>query len=233
MGKLLLIKGFLWVRYDVFDNQDLNSSDMLVYMGLMRYMNNQTCTCFPSLTKLEEMTGLTRKTVYKSLAHLEEEGLVAISKEGGKVNQYLMLEPKQGKNSPSTRVNEQSALGEISPTNNTNLNNTKNSLCPNAEQVEIIAHLNKKLGLVKPKGFKDDNQQTLKLLNARLKDYTKSDVIAVIDVMCGKWLNTEWQMFLRPQTLFNVNKFESYVTYIDVEGAESRNHGVQPLQDLE
>ncbi len=64
-----------------------------------------------------------------------------------------------------------------------------------------------------------------------MKDYTKGDVIAVIDIMAKKWLGTEWQMFLRPQTLFNVNKFESYVNFIDVEGSESK--GAIPLQELQ
>ena len=109
---------------------------------------------------------------------------------------------------------------------------TNSKLCASPGQERIIAHLNNILGLKKPKGFKDNNQQTLKLLNARLHDYTEADIIAVIDIMAEKWLGTEWQMFLRPQTLFNVNKFESYVTYIDVEGSESRKGGAMPLQTL-
>ena len=110
---------------------------------------------------------------------------------------------------------------------------TNSKLCASPGQKRIIAHLNDILGLKKPKGFKIDNQQTLKLLNARLHDYTEADIIAVIDIMAEKWLGTEWQMFLRPQTLFNINKFESYVTYIDVEGSESRKSGAMPLQILE
>lgn len=109
----------------------------------------------------------------------------------------------------------------------------KTKLFATDEQLQIINHLNRKLNLHPPKGFKTDNQQTLKLLNARLKDYTKKDIIAVIDMMCNKRIGTEWQMYLRPITLFNTNKFEGYINSITLEGSESREHVVMPLQDLE
>ena len=110
---------------------------------------------------------------------------------------------------------------------------TNNKLCATPEQKEIVAYLNEKLGKIPPKGFKDNNQQTLKLLNARLKDYTKADILAVIDVKCEKWLDNKMREYLRPITLFNVNKFESYINEIDVEGSESRHGGAMPLQMLE
>ena len=107
---------------------------------------------------------------------------------------------------------------------------TNKKLCASPEQKEIIAYLNEKLGNKPSRGFKDTNQQTLKLLNARLKDYTKADILAVIDVKCEKWLGNEMQMYLRPTTLFNVNKFESYINEVDLEGSESV--GAMPLQTL-
>lgn len=108
--------------------------------------------------------------------------------------------------------------------------NCNTKLMATAEQSQIIAHLNERLGLIPPKGFKDTNQQTLKLLGARLKDYTKKDVIAVIDMMCVRWLGNEWEMYLRPVTLFNVNKFEGYINSIEVEGSE--HAGINPLHKL-
>ncbi len=225
--KLQLIKGFLWIRYDVFDNPNLNASDMLVYASLMRYIHNETKTCFPSLALLEKKSRLVRNTVIKSLKVLEEQGLIAVTRKLGKANNYLMLEPTSANFAPVASAKEDPALVQINPTNNTNLNNTNKNLCATAEQKEIIAHLNERLGLVKPHGFKDTNQQTLKLLNARLKDYTKADVIAVIDLMCDKRIGTEWQQFLRPQTLFNVNKFEGYVNSIAV-----KDTGINPLEEL-
>jgi len=224
MEKIQLIKGFLWIRYDVFDNENLSGSDMMVYAVLMRHMNNETKKCFPAISTLASQARLHKDTVIKSLKKLEEEQLIYITKDDGKVNHYLLLEPTSRKN-PTGR-NEGQHQSELEQRTILK-NNTNGILCPNEEIKEIITHLNEKTG----KNFRDDNQKTIKLLNARLKDYTKTDVKAVIDIKCAKWLGTDYQIYLRPITLFNVNKFESYVNEIDVEGSESR--GAMPLQELQ
>ena len=99
------------------------------------------------------------------------------------------------------------------------------------EQEKIVQHLNDVLGKKPGKGFRSNNQQMLKLLNARLKDYEYEDIINVIDVKAKQWIGTDYAMYLRPTTLFNVNKFEAYVNQIDCKGTQ-RNE-VTPLQILE
>lgn len=145
-------------------------------------------------------------------------------------NDYVIMENPQAE---LRDAENRDALNDPLLNTKEKLSTNKTKLFATDEQLQIIAHLNKRLGLVTPRGFKDTNQQTLKLLNARLKDYTKKDIIAVIDMMCNKRMGTEWQMYLRPITLFNTNKFEGYVNSITVEGSEEREHAVMPLQDLE
>jgi len=99
--------------------------------------------------------------------------------------------------------------------------NTKKTIVATESQRHIIEHLNERLGKKPPKGFKVTNQRCLKDLNARLREYSEADIIAVIDNKCDDWMGTQWQKFLRPITLFNVNKFESYVNEIDVEGSQN------------
>ena len=48
-------------------------------------------------------------------------------------------------------------------------------------------------------------------LNARLKDYSMDEVKQVIDYKAKEWMGSDMQKYLRPQTLFNANKFESYL----------------------
>ena len=50
-----------------------------------------------------------------------------------------------------------------------------------------------------------------KLINARLKEFTKRDMFEVITKKCGEWRGTEMERYLRPSTLFNATKFEEYV----------------------
>ena len=72
---------------------------------------------------------------------------------------------------------------------------------------EVVEYLNLKTG----KNFRTNNKETIKHIKARINDnFTIDDFKKVIDTQSSKWLNTNMQDFLRPQTLFGT-KFESYL----------------------
>lgn len=72
---------------------------------------------------------------------------------------------------------------------------------------EIIDYLNNSTG----QAYKASSKQNQSLINARIKEgHTIDDFKQVITTKATKWLNTQFQDFLRPQTLFG-NKFESYL----------------------
>lgn len=72
---------------------------------------------------------------------------------------------------------------------------------------EIINYLNECTG----QSYKSSSKATQMLIDARLKDkFTLEDFRQVISTKATKWLNTKFQDYLRPQTLFS-NKFESYL----------------------
>jgi len=59
--------------------------------------------------------------------------------------------------------------------------------------------------------YRPSSQNAKKYIGARLKDgFELADFKAVVDKKCAEWLNTEWEKFLRPETLFGT-KFESYL----------------------
>lgn len=59
--------------------------------------------------------------------------------------------------------------------------------------------------------YKASTPATQKHIRARLAEgYTLDDIKSVIDKKCAEWMGTEWQKFLRPETLFG-SKFESYL----------------------
>ena len=118
MNKIQKIKGFLWIRYEVFDNENLNGSDIMVYATLMRYMNNETKECFPSIKNLAKKSRLTQKTIYESLNRLEKEELIYRKRGRGRVNHYIILEPLSSVN--FTTSNE----GEMPNTQKERTNNT-------------------------------------------------------------------------------------------------------------
>jgi uncharacterized phage protein (TIGR02220 family) len=50
-----------------------------------------------------------------------------------------------------------------------------------------------------------------KLINARLKEYTKREVFDVITKKCAEWKGSEMERYIRPSTLFNATKFDEYL----------------------
>ena len=93
---------------------------------------------------------------------------------------------------------------------NNNLNNslddTENNKY-NTEIKEIIDYLNTKASTK----YKYSSEKTKKHIRARLEDgFSIEDFKAVIDKKCSEWIGTEWEKFLRPETLFG-SKFEGYL----------------------
>ena len=76
-----------------------------------------------------------------------------------------------------------------------------------AEITGIIEYLNIKSN----SHYKYSTDKTQTLIKARIKDgFTLDDFKIVIDKKCEEWLGTDFEKFLRPETLFS-NKFEGYL----------------------
>ena len=73
--------------------------------------------------------------------------------------------------------------------------------------VEIISRLNELTG----SAFRSDGKATKELIKNLLKEYTKEDILMVVDKMCYKWGNdAKMSEYLRPSTLFRRSNFENY-----------------------
>ena len=85
--------------------------------------------------------------------------------------------------------------------------------------INIIDYLNQKAGT----NYKATTKKTKSCIHARLDEgFTEDDFITVIDKKCNDWLGTEWEKFLRPETLFGT-KFESY---LNAKVTKKQNKGV-------
>lgn len=71
----------------------------------------------------------------------------------------------------------------------------------------IVDYLNQKTG----QKYKASTKKTQTCIHARLAEgFTEDDFKTVIDNKCSEWIGTEWEKYLRPETLFGT-KFESYL----------------------
>ena len=80
--------------------------------------------------------------------------------------------------------------------------------CSSADKV--IDYLNLKAG-TKYKKTKSSRDP----ISARLADFTVEDCFVVINKKCAEWLNTSMAKYLRPATLFQASKFESYLNQLE------------------
>lgn len=71
----------------------------------------------------------------------------------------------------------------------------------------IVEYLNQKAGT----NYKASSKKTQTCIHARLAEgYTLDDFKTVVDKKCADWMGTEWEKYIRPETLFGT-KFESYL----------------------
>lgn len=71
----------------------------------------------------------------------------------------------------------------------------------------ILDYLNEKTG----SNYRATTKKTIDVIKARLNEnFTYDDFIKVIDIKVAEWKGTEYEKYLRPETLFG-NKFEGYL----------------------
>lgn len=78
----------------------------------------------------------------------------------------------------------------------------------NKEQIDIVLLY---LNSVANKKFKTDSEANKKFISGRLKSYSVEDLKRVIDLKVPQWIGTNMAKYIRPSTLFNEEKFESYI----------------------
>lgn len=138
-------------------------------------------------------------------------GSITKSNENQKENE---TKTKENKKEIKTKSNENQKENEskthqdvnviVNVNDNVDVNVNKITL---AEIKGIIEYLNIKSN----SHYKYSTDKTQTLIKARIKDgFTLDDFKIVIDKKCEEWLGTDFEKFLRPETLFS-NKFEGYL----------------------
>lgn len=79
--------------------------------------------------------------------------------------------------------------------------------------------------------YKYSTKGTVSLIKKRFDEgFVLDDFYDVIDKKWKDWKNTEWQKYIRPETLFG-NKFESYLNETTFKGKTKISYGIKPTFD--
>ena len=161
---------------------------------------------------ISRSTGLSEQQVKTALRKLIKTG--EISKES--TNKYSIITIEKWGDYQIDEVetnqqitNNQPSSNHQSTINQPQLKNEKNEKknIYSASCEEIVGYLNDKVGTQ----YRPNSKATVRLIKARLNDkFTVDDFKTVIDKKVAEWKGTEFEKFLKPDTLFG-SKFEGYL----------------------
>lgn len=182
----------------------------------------------------DKRLNLTTQKVRTILKKLEKEGYIELLTSGskGKESTLKITIKQQLFNNNVTNKSEQ--LQQVEGGKQQQSNNNVTTLSKKKEKDNniyslVIDYLNKKAST----NYRPTTKNTQSFINARLKEgYTVEDFKKVIDSKSKEWLNTDFEKYLRPTTLFGT-KFENYLNEANKKtpiavGAENKNIKLNP-----
>jgi len=248
---LKLEKNFLDSKYIKIIKNVPNGKDyILFYIALMlESVESVGHLRFTELVPYDEqmlssLTDTNIDIVRSAMKMFQELGLITVLEDG---TIFLPEVPRlTGKESESAeRVRrfrarkQQEALqcNEVVTISNDNIEeesteNNEQSTDNNIPYQEIVDHLNLKAKT----RYKHTGKKTKDLIKARYNEgFTLDDFKTSIDKKCKEWLGTEFEKYLRPETLFGT-KFESYLNQkvgskikSDINNSSANLEGVDEL----
>jgi len=186
-----------WTKKNIANNKNIHDGKCWIYNSVKAFKE-----LFPYMTETK---------IYRVLKRLQEKGVI----ETGNYNKvsydrtkwYCIIDKSILQTYKIHLVkmkNGNSQNEETIPDINTNINT-------DTKQDNIYSLVIDYLNLKANTNYKHTTPKTKKLIDARLKEtFVLEDFKTVIDNKCKSWKGTEWEKFLRPETLFGT-KFESYL----------------------
>ena len=222
----------------IIDEKDMTLDEREVLVLLYRHMDFDTNIAGYTVNQLvvnsDKRLNLTTQKVRTILKKLEKEGYIELLTSGskGKESTLKITIKQQLFNNNVTNKSEQ--LQQVEGGKQQQSNNNVTTLSKKKEKDNniyslVIDYLNKKANT----NYRPTTKNTQSFINARVKEgYTVEDFKKVIDSKSKEWLNTDFEKYLRPATLFG-SKFENYLNEANKKtpiavGAENKNIKVNP-----
>lgn len=184
----------VWIPKEVWLDERMNVLEKAILVEIDSLDNEET-GCYASNNYLAEFCKCSETKVSTAISKLIELEYLYVKSFDGRTR---ILKSRLSKNERQTLNNLNSDFKNIKDINkDNNIDNIKN----------IVDYLNEKAGTK----YRYQAEKTKSLIKARLNEkFTIEDFKTVIDNKCKEWKKTEFEKYLRPETLFG-NKFEGYL----------------------
>ncbi len=199
---------------------EMTLEEIDIWRLLCRYSNYDTDVAGYTINQLvvnsDKRLNLTTQKVRTILKKFEKQGYIEFLSSGskGKESTLKLTIKQQLFNNNVTNKTEQ--LQQVEDLGNNNLTTNQQQSNNTTKKKEkdnnniyslVIDYLNRKAST----NYRSTTKNTQGFINARLKEgYTVEDFKKVIDSKSKEWLNTDFEKYLRPATLFGT-KFENYL----------------------
>lgn len=159
-----------------------------------------------SLNKLSAELGLSKQEIRTALCKLQ--ATHEITCEATHKHTVVTIENYSNYQVDTRESNTQN---NTQPNTVATLNKNDKNIRIQENNIYIVEQVVDYLNLKANTKYRSNSSKTQKCINARIHEgYTEEDFYKVIDNKCTDWLGTEWEKFLRPETLFGT-KFENYL----------------------
>ena len=161
--------------------------------------------------KLSMELRLSERSIRTCLDHLEKwQNLTIRSTNRFSILKVMNWELYQQKENENDQQNDQEVTSKRPASDHKTRSKEEKNKYIDPQVHEIISYLNQAAG----KNF-HFNGANARFVSARLKDgATVEQCKAVIDSKVKEWIGTDYEKYIRPETLFNERKFEGYVNSI-------------------
>lgn len=228
----------------------MNSLEGGVFLSQLVYWSDKTKRTDGYFYKTyEEWTNeicISKHAVMKNVSKLKDIGILEtkVKKANGNPTLHYMLHYDrlcesiisflQKQNTESSKTEERKFVKELSLTEITTENTTKNikPLSGKPDPIDyqgLINYFNLKTG----RNFKATDAFK-RMINGRLKEgHQKMDFKIVIDKKCDEWLGTDMESYLRPNTLFCPKHFDNYLNQPAVSRKNNKSAQLNAFEALE
>ena len=187
-------RGFkgIWIPKEIWESKEISMQEK-VFLAEIHSLDNEQ-GCIASNAYFAEFFGLSKSSVSRIVSSLVKKKLIKVTltyKPNKEVDKRIIRCEKYG--------DKEVKFIEKDRPRSTPVNS------PLAKAV--IDYLNLKA----EKNFRNVHS-SIKFIVARENEgYVLEDFMKVINIKCSQWLNTDFDKFLRPSTLFNATKFQEYL----------------------
>ena len=199
---------------------EMTLEEIDIWRLLCRYSSYDTDIAGYTVNQLvinsDKRLNLTTQKVRTILKKFEKEGHIQLLSSGSKGKEStlkLTIKQQLFNNNITNKVEKLQGVEDLTNNNLTTNQQQSNNTTKDKKKKDniiyglIINYLNEKAST----SYKISTKNTQSLINARVREgFTIEDFKKVIDSKSGEWLNTDFEKYLRPATLFG-GKFENYL----------------------